>query len=242
MTGIENMRKKGRKMVEEKEKFIKHISNCLGRDSVTDKPTSLVIPHTVHHDYLKDAGIEDLKKIFIENAEASGTKIYQCDSGDLNETVVKAVSAFDNGSIIMADHDFFREHGTFEILSKHFDQLKIWDLSLSREENIVNAEQASVGIAKAELGLAESGTVVMFSHHGSGRSVSLLPTYTVIIIYKQDIRPRLTQAMSFLREQIETGLPASVNFISGASSTADIELIRVQGVHGPMAISYIVVD
>jgi L-lactate dehydrogenase complex protein LldG len=236
------MRKKGRKMVERKEKFIKHISKCLGRDSVPDKPTSLVIPHTVHHDYHKDAGIEDLKKIFIENAEASGTKTYQCNSGDLNKTVVKAVSSFDNGSIIMADHDLFKEHGTFKVLSKHFDQLKIWDFSLSREENIANAEQASVGIAKAELGLAESGTVVMFSHLGSGRSVSLLPTYTVIIIHKQDIRPRLTQAMSFLREQIEIGLPASVNFISGASSTADIELIRVQGVHGPMAISYIVVD
>jgi L-lactate dehydrogenase complex protein LldG len=47
--------------------------------------------------------------------------------------------------------------------------------------------------------------------------------------------------MSFLREQIDIGLPTSVNFISGASATADIELIRVQGVHGPMAISYVIV-
>ena len=82
----------------------------------------------------------------------------------------------------------------------------------------------------------------MFSHLGSGRSVTLLPTYTIIVIQKKEIRPRLTQGMSFLREQIGKGLPASVNFISGASSTADIELIRVQGVHGPMAISYIVVN
>jgi L-lactate dehydrogenase complex protein LldG len=235
------MRKKGSKMVEGKEKFIKHISNCLGRDSIPDAPTPLVIPHAVHHDYLKDAGIDELEKIFIENAEASGTTVYQCNSGDLNETIVKAVAAFDNGPVILADHDFFCEHGTLEVLKNHFDQLKIWDLSLSREENIANAEQASVGIAKAELALAESGTVVMFSHTGSGRSVSLLPTYTVIIIRKQDLRPRLTQAMSFLRGQIDKGLPTSVNFVSGASATADIELIRVQGVHGPMAISYIIV-
>jgi len=227
-------------MVDGKEKFIKHISNCLGRDSVPDAPTPLVIPHSVHHDYLKDVGIDELEKTFIENAEASGTSVYQCDSGDLNKTIVKAVAAFGNGPVILADHDFFSEHDTFEVLKDHFDQLKIWDHNLSREENIANAEQASVGIAKAELALAESGTVVMFSHLGSGRSVSLLPTYTVTIIRKQDIRPRLTQAMSFLREQIDPGLPSSVNFISGASSTADIELIRVQGVHGPMAISYII--
>jgi L-lactate dehydrogenase complex protein LldG len=235
------MREKGSKMVEGKEKFIKHISNCLGRDSVPDAPTSLLLPHTVHHDYLKDASIDELGKIFIENAEASGTTVYQCNSGDLNKTIVKAVAAFDNGPVILADQNYFREYDTLEVLKNHFDQLKIWDIDLSREENIANAEQASVGITKAELALAESGTVVMFSHLGSGRSVSLLPTYTVTVIRKQDIRPRLTQAMSFLREQIDIGLPTSVNFISGASATADIELIRVQGVHGPMAISYVIV-
>ncbi len=229
-------------MIEGKEKFIKHISNCLGRDTVPDAPTPLVIPHTVHHDYLKDVGIDELKKTFIRNSEASGTTVYQCELDDLNETIVKAVTVYDDGPVLMADHDFFSKHETFEFLKNHFDQVKIWDLSLSREENIANTEQASVGIVRAELALAESGTVVLFSHLGSGRSVSLLPTYTVTIIRKEDLRPRLTQAMSFLREHIETGLPTSVNFISGASSTADIELIRVQGVHGPMAISYIIVD
>ncbi|MCK5192282.1 MAG: lactate utilization protein C [Desulfobulbaceae bacterium] len=229
-------------MIEGKEKFIKHISNCLGRDTVPVAPTPLIIPHTVHHDYLKDAGIDELKEIFTKNAEASGTTVYQCDLRDLNETIIKAVTAFGNGQVVMADHDFFSEHDTFEVLKNHCDQLKIWDQTLSREENIAYAEQASVGIAKAELALAESGTVILFSHLGSGRSVSLLPTYTVTIIRKQDLRPRLTQAMSFLREQIDTGLPTSVNFISGASSTADIELVRVQGVHGPLATSYVIVD
>ncbi len=228
-------------MIEGKEKFIKRISNCLGRDTVPVKPTPLSIPHTVHHHYLKDVNMDELEKIFIKNAEASGTTVYQCDSGDLNKTIVKAVAAFGKGPILLADQVFFREHDTFEVLKNHFDRLKIWDLSLSREENIANAEQASVGIAKAELALAESGTAVMFSHLGSGRSISLLPTYTVTIIRKQDLRPRLTQAMSFLREQTAIGLPNSVNFISAASATADIELMRVQGVHGPVAISYIII-
>ena len=225
-------------MIDGKEKFIKRISNCFGRNTVPVDPRPLSIPHT--HHYLKDVDMDELEKIFIKNTEASGTTVYQCGSGDLNKTIIKAVAAFDKGPVVLADQDFFSEHDTFEVLKNHFDQLKIWDLTLSREENIANAEQASVGIAKAELALAESGTVVMFSHLGSGRSVSLLPAYTVTIIRKQDICPRLTQAMFFLREQIATGLPNSVNFISGASTTADIELIRVQGVHGPMAISYII--
>ena len=229
-------------MIEGKEQFIKNISNCLGRNTVPKDPTPLAMPHAVHHDYLKDADIDELEKIFIKNAEVSGTSVYQCDLNDLNQTIIKAVTDFGNGPIVIADHDFFSERDTIDVLKNHFDQVKIWDLTLSREENIAHAEQASIGIAKAELALAESGTVVMFSHLGSGRSVSLLPTYTITVIHKQDLHPRLTQAMSFLREQIDIGLPTSVNFVSGASSTADIELIRVQGVHGPMAISYIIVS
>ncbi len=229
-------------MTEGKEQFIKSISSCLCRDTVPDAPTPLLVPHDVHHEYLKDAGPEELEQIFIKNSEASGTTVYQCSLADLNQTIVKAVTDFGNGPVIIADHDFFSNLKTFEILKNQFDQVKIWELSLSREANIANAEQASIGIAKAELALAESGTVVMFSHLGSGRSVTLLPTYTITVIQKKDIRPRLTQAMSFLRKQIDKGLPASVNFISGASSTADIELTRVQGVHGPMAISYIIVS
>jgi len=229
-------------MIEEKRKFLKHLSNCLGRDTIPDAPTALKIPHDVHNDYLKGADGNVLKKAFIKNAELSGTSVYQCDLRDVNKTIVRAVTDFGGDKVVMADHEFFSEHNSFEEMKDNFDQLQIWNISLSRKQNIANSEQASVGIAKAELALAESGTVVLFSHLGSGRSVSLLPTYTVTVICEQDLRPRLTQAMTFLREQIATGLPSSVNFISGASSTADIELVRVQGVHGPLASSYIIVS
>ena len=228
-------------MIEGQHEFIKRIANCLGRNIVPGRPAPLILPHAVHHDYLKDAGINELTEIFVKNAEASGTSIYQSDSAGLNATITKAVAAFGNGPLILADHEFFREQGTLEVLKNNFARVNIWDESLTREENIANAEQANVGIIKAELALAESGTVVLFNQPGSGRAVSLLPTYTVTIIRKEDLRPRLTQAMSFLNGLIGTGLPSSVNFISGASSTADIELIRVQGVHGPIAISYVIV-
>ena len=228
-------------MIEGKEKFIKRISGCLGRSTVPVAPPSLVLPHNVQHDYLKSADADELETAFIKNSKASGTSIYQCVPDDLNKTLVEAVSSFGGEQVLMGDHDFFKTHDTFEVMSKHCKQLQLWDLSLSRKENIAYAEQSSVGIVMAELALAESGTVVLFSHLDSGRSVSLLPAYTVTVIRKQDIRPRLTQAMSFLKGQIGAGLPTSVNFVSGASSTADIELVRVQGVHGPLAIAYVIV-
>jgi len=228
-------------MIEGKDKFIKHISSCLGRTTLPAAPSPLVLPNSIHHDYLKNADADELEATFIKNSEASGTTIYQCEPEELNNTLVKAVTAFGDGKVVMADHDYFRVHDSFNVIKSHGKQLQIWDLSLTREENIAYAEQATVGIAMAELALAESGTVLLFSHLGSGRSVSLLPAYTVTVIRKETIRPRLTQAMSFLNEQIVTGLPSSVNFVSGASATSDIELVHVRGVHGPLAISYIIV-
>jgi len=48
--------------------------------------------------------------------------------------------------------------------------------------------------------------------------------------------------MEYIQERLSAGLPSSINFVSGASSTSDIELVRVQGVHGPVRIAYIVVS
>ena len=73
------------------------------------------------------------------------------------------------------------------------------------------------------------------------RSVTLLPTTTLFIIDQKNIVPRLTQAMPYIEEMRQQSLPSSINFISAASSTADIELVRVQGVHGPMRIAYVIV-
>lgn len=126
-------------------------------------------------------------------------------------------------------------------MQNRIDDCRLWDTAKSREENIENAETAMVGITMAELGLTESGTVVLFTHLNSGRSVSLLPTYSITVVRAHDLRPRLTQGMEFLQDQ-KPPLPASVNFVSGASSSADIELVHVKGVHGPMKIAYVVVD
>ena len=74
-------------MIDGKEKFIKRISNCFGRNTVPVDPRPLSIPHT--HHYLKDVDMDELEKIFIKNAEASGTTVYQCGSGDLIKPLLR---------------------------------------------------------------------------------------------------------------------------------------------------------
>ncbi len=101
----------------------------------------------------------------------------------------------------------------------------IWDHSAGYEANIAVAERAKVGVVFAEQALAESGTMVLYSQAAQGRAVSLLPEASVFIVPKSNIVPRLTQATEVLHQKALNGerIPSCVNFISGPSSTADIE-------------------
>ena len=96
----------------------------------------------------------------------------------------------------------------------------------------------------AEQALAESGTMVLYSQPAQGRAISLLPEASVFVVAKSTLAPRLTQATALLHQKASRGerIPSCVNFISGPSSTADIELIKVVGVHGPVFATYVVVD
>jgi L-lactate dehydrogenase complex protein LldG len=227
-------------MIKGKRSFIEHVSRCLGRDKLPAAPVPFVVPGNAHQQYLKDADTKELKGVFRKNSEVNGTAVFECVEADLNTTLLEALECFEKGSVVIGDHDYFREQGVIDAIQKQVTPCYLWDSGRSREENMGNAETAMVGISMAELGLAESGTVILFSHKGAGRSVSLLPTYSITVVKACDLRPRLTQGLEFL-ENLESPLPASVNFVSGASSTADIELVHVKGVHGPLKIAYVVV-
>lgn len=228
-------------MIKGKKSFIDNVSRCLGRSTLPAAPDSLLLPADVHERFMKDASSEELKDIFVKNSEANGTLIFECVDTDIAVTIMKALSAFDSGSVVIGDHHYFREQGIIEALQEQLPDCFLWNTEKSCETNMEMAEKAMVGISMAEMGLAESGTVVLFSHKGAGRSVSLLPTYSITVVKACDLRPRLTQGMEFL-QSLEDPLPSSINLISGASSTADIELVHVKGVHGPLKIAYVVVS
>ncbi len=85
--------------------------------------------------------------------------------------------------------------------------------------------------------IADSGTIVLHHSAAEGRRVlSLLPDWHLCIL-------RASQIVETLPEYFDrcTEIPALVTWISGPSATADIEMTRIKGVHGPRFLNVIVV-
>ena len=91
------------------------------------------------------------------------------------------------------------------------------------------------------LGIAETGTVVLDTGPGQGRRVlTLVPDIHVCVVREDQVVDGVPSAMRALASELRaTRRP--LTFISGPSATSDIELSRVEGVHGPRRFALVVV-
>lgn len=93
-------------------------------------------------------------------------------------------------------------------------------------------------ITGATLGIAETGTLVLQTVSGQGRrALSLVPDFHLCILRAEDVVCTVAEAV--VRLDGLSSLPTT--FISGPSATADIEMTRIRGVHGPRFLHVVLV-
>ncbi|WP_260738467.1 LutC/YkgG family protein [Tunturiibacter lichenicola] len=91
----------------------------------------------------------------------------------------------------------------------------------------------------ATLAIAETGTVVLQNVAGQGRrAVTLVPDYHLCLVRLDDVVETVPEAMARLQGTAEL----ATTFVSGPSATADIEMTRIKGVHGPRFLDVILID
>ena len=117
---------------------------------------------------------------------------------------------------------------------------RVWLVETERAgvEVVIDADDSPVPLAELDavdvvvtasrLAVAETGTIVLDAGPDQGRrAISLVPDHHVCLVRAGDVVRGLPAAMSRL------DVTRPLTWISGPSATSDIELSRVEGVHGP---------
>ena len=93
-------------------------------------------------------------------------------------------------------------------------------------------------ITASTVAIAETGTVVLQNVPGQGRrAATLVPDYHLCLVRADDVVETVPEAMA----RLQRTAALATTFVSGPSATADIEMTRIKGVHGPRFLDVILI-
>ena len=155
----------------------------------------------------------DLRKLFIENIEATGGEVI----------VVKDID-----DISLYFYDLFKDLNNIISLSKYLNMSTINPAEISSAKEL---DKLEIAILDAQFGIAENGAVWISDENVSHRSIPFITLHLVLILNEKEILENMHDAYDRL-SSFDEGYGV---FISGPSKTADIEQSLVIGAQGPLS-------
>ena len=202
-------------------------SDITNSDPVTDVP--------VEWEYGTGIEMDDVVGTFVEKVIDYKATVVRVQGADVPKAVVEGlkVTCAEHSTVVPVGLDEF----WVEAIKGAGIDARVDEPQLSKEE--LNDTDAVVTASAA--GIADTGSIVLTHVEDQGRrAITLVPDRHVCVIKASQVVSDVPEAIQIVKPAVHDGHP--LTFISGGSATSDIELARVDGVHGPRQLYVIVVD
>ncbi len=170
---------------------------------------------------------DEVIELFIDRTIDYKATITRCSEAELPQTIDALIA---------------KNSTTTVVISKDFDEALLGERARtisSLDDNLTydTLDKINTVVTTTAVAVATSGTIILDGGKGQGRrAISLIVDHHIALVYEDQIVEVLPEAISRINHR------APQTWISGPSATSDIELERVEGVHGPRKLDVIVVE
>ncbi len=179
--------------------------------------------------YGEAISLPDLAATFVERVEDYRAVVQRVDAGEIASAVAGALSGA--ARVVVPPGLPPTWLGALEGTEVLTDDGTLSPYALDEVDAVVTA---------AAVGIAVTGTIVLDHGPDQGRrSLSLVPDLHICVVHESQLVGDVPESIAPLRDAVDAGRP--LTWISGPSATSDIELERVEGVHGPRTLHVLLV-
>ncbi|MDH6622272.1 L-lactate dehydrogenase complex protein LldG [Streptomyces sp. LBL] len=210
-----------------RERILGRVRRALVDVPEDDTPYEQAVPR----DYLRehgDLGVERTVDLLAENLADYRAIVHRCTAADLAATIAGMLAARGSKTVVVPtglDPEWLAQ-AEADLIP---DRATSTPYELDRIDSVVTA---------CAVAIAETGTIVLDGGPDQGRRrITLVPDHHICVVRVPE------QVVSSVPQAMPRLVPSRpLTWISGPSATSDIELDRVEGVHGPRTLEVVLVS
>ncbi len=209
-----------------KESMLAAIRIALKDVPETETPKDTVVPRA----YLTrlETSLEERLELFTERIEDYKVVVHRIKENEISANIEACLQA--------------RAAKTIVIPTDFPDTWLAQGFSFVQDENLSHQQldESDGVITGCEVAVAQTGSIALAAGKYQGRrAISLLPDYHLCLVFASQVVDLVPEAFEKLEPSVKNRKP--ITFISGPSATSDIELNRVEGVHGPRTLEVLLI-
>ncbi|MCX4885707.1 LUD domain-containing protein [Streptomyces sp. NBC_00847] len=210
-----------------RERILGRVRRALADVGQDDTPYEQAVPR----DYLREHGersVERTVDLLAENLAEYRAIVHRCAEDELAAVIGRLLAERGSKTVLVPaglDEEWFAATDAERVP----DRGESTPHELDRVDSVVTACAVAV---------AETGTIVLDGGPDQGRRrITLVPDHHICVVR---VPEQVVSAVPWALERLDPARP--LTWISGPSATSDIELDRVEGVHGPRSLEVVLVS